>query len=134
VIEYARNVLRWSDAAHAENDPDAARAVIAPLSCGLLDSEGSVRLIPGTRIAAAYAAERTSEEYLCRYGLNPRFTASLVAGPLRTTAVDDTGDVRAVELDEHPFFVATLFQPERAALKSRPVPLVAAFVRACAAK
>ena len=39
---------------------------------------------------------------------------------------------RAVELDDHPFFVATLFQPERAALLGKPVPLVNAFVAACA--
>jgi CTP synthase (UTP-ammonia lyase) len=30
----------------------------------------------------------------------------------------------------HPFFVATLFQPERAALGARLPPIVAAFVRA----
>jgi CTP synthase (UTP-ammonia lyase) len=41
--------------------------------------------------------------------------------------------VRAVELDGHPFFVATLFQPERAALKGKSAPLVVAFVSACAA-
>jgi CTP synthase (UTP-ammonia lyase) len=46
----------------------------------------------------------------------------------------ERGEVRAVELDDHPFFVATLFQPERAALNSRLSPLVTAFVRACAAR
>jgi CTP synthase (UTP-ammonia lyase) len=33
-------------------------------------------------------------------------------------------------LEGHPFFVATLFQPERAALENRLPPLVAAFVTA----
>jgi CTP synthase (UTP-ammonia lyase) len=36
VIEYARNVLGWADAARAETDPHTAQQVIAPLSCGLL--------------------------------------------------------------------------------------------------
>ena len=67
-----------------------------------------------------------------RYGLNPDFRAALVRGPLRATAHDTAGDTRAVELDGHPFFVATLFQPERAALEGRVPPLVAAFVQACA--
>jgi CTP synthase (UTP-ammonia lyase) len=134
VIEYARNVLGWNDAAHAESSPDAARAVIAPLACGLLDDEGSVRLRSGTRIAAAYGVPEANEEYLCRYGLNPAFRAALVAGPLRVAAEDQSGDVRAVELDGHPFFVATLFQPERAALKGRSAPLVVAFAGACAAE
>ena len=42
------------------------------------------------------------------------------------------GEVRAVELDGHPFFVATLFQPERATLRGLAAPLVVAFVKACA--
>jgi CTP synthase (UTP-ammonia lyase) len=76
---------------------------------------------------------RPKEGYRCRYGLNPKFQVELVAGPLRAGADDETGEVHAVELDGHPFFVATLFQPERAALKGQAVPLVEAFVRACAA-
>jgi CTP synthase (UTP-ammonia lyase) len=39
-----------------------------------------------------------------------------------------------VELDGHPFYVATLFQPERAALEGAVPPAVAAFVRAAAAR
>jgi len=134
IIEYARNVLGWLDATHAESDSGAALAVISPLSCGVMDGTGSVQLLPGTRIAAAYGTDEATEEYRCSYGVNPDFRASLVAGPLRETARDDTGDLRAVELDDHPFFVATLFQPERAALRGRPVPLVNAFVAACAAE
>jgi CTP synthase (UTP-ammonia lyase) len=132
VIEYARNVLGWADAEHAETAPDAARAVISPLECALVEATGSVRLFPGTRIALAYGVSETTEGYRCRYGLNPVFQAALVAGPLRATADDETREVRAVELDDHPFFVATLFQPERAALKDQSAPLVVAFIRASA--
>ena len=132
VVEYARNVLGWADAEHAETAPDSSRAVISPLECALVETTGLVRLFPGSRIAAAYGVEETTEGYRCRYGLNPEFQAELVAGPLRAAADDETGEVRAVELDVHPFFVATLFQPERAALKGDAAPLVGAFVRACA--
>ena len=132
VIEYARNVLGWLDATHGETDSAAALAVISPLSCGVMDGSGSVQLLPGTRIAAAYGADEATEEYRCSYGVNPDFRASLIAGPLRESARDDTRDLRAVELHDHPFFVATLFQPERAALHGRPAPLVNAFVAACA--
>jgi len=131
VIEYAQNVLGWSDAAHAESDPHAARTVISPLSCGLLEGEGTVRFLPGTKLMAAYGKRETAAEYLCRYGLNPEFRATLVSGPLREAALDETGDLRAVELSGHPFFVATLFQPERAALSGRPVPIAEAFLKAC---
>ena len=88
-----------------------------------------MQLLAGTRIAAAYGTDEATEQYLCSYGVNPDFRASLVAGPLREAARDDTGDLRAVELDDHPFFVATLFQPERAALRGQPAPLVNAFRR-----
>jgi CTP synthase (UTP-ammonia lyase) len=130
IIEYARNVLGWHEATHGETDSAATLAVISPLSCGILNGSGSVQLLAGTRIAAAYGADEATEEYLCSYGVNPDFRASLVAGPLREAARDDTGELRAVELDEHPFFVATLFQPERAALRGRPAPLVTAFISA----
>jgi CTP synthase (UTP-ammonia lyase) len=70
------------------------------------------------------------EGYRCRYGLNPAFRHALTAGPLRVAAEDEAGDVRAVELEGHPFFVATLFQPERAALRGEVPPIVSAFVRA----
>jgi len=132
VVEYARAVLGWADAEHAETAPDAARAVVAPLACSLVEARGTVRLLPGTRLAAAYGAPEAVEGYHCRYGLNPAFRAALTGGPLRVAAEDEAGDVRAVELDGHPFFVATLFQPERAALAGGVPPVVAAFVRAAA--
>ena len=131
VIEYARNVLGWADAEHAEVSPDAARPVIALLACALVDATDAVRFVPGTKIAAAYDCERATEGYRCRYGLNSTFQAALMSGPLRASAHDDAGEVRAVELDDHPFFVGTLFQPERAALKGQLPPLAVAFVRAC---
>ncbi|KLU22951.1 hypothetical protein EOS_27875 [Caballeronia mineralivorans PML1(12)] len=133
VIEYARNVLGWADAEHAETAPGAARAVISPLECALVETVDLVRLLPGTHIAAAYGVSETTEGYRCRYGLNPEFRTSLVSGPLRVAADDETGDVRAVEMDGHPFFVATLFQPERAALREESALLVNAFVEACGA-
>jgi CTP synthase (UTP-ammonia lyase) len=130
VIEYARNVLSWADAEHAETAPDAVRPVITPLACSLVEATDAIRFRDGSRIAAAYGVSEAVEGYRCRYGLNPTFQEALVAGPLRIGAEDDAGEVRAVELDGHPFFVATLFQPERAALTDRLPPLVAAFIRA----
>ena len=130
IIEYARNVLGWIDADHAETAPNAERAVVTPLECALVEATGAVHLYAGSKIAAAYGAAEAIEGYRCRYGLNPEFQAALVSGPLRATAGDGTGDVRAVELDNHPFYVATLFQPERAALKGWLPLLVAAFVKA----
>lgn len=133
IVEYARNVLDWQDAEHGETAPDSPRAVIAPLSCSLVEVGGAVQFVPGTRIANAYGTTQAHEGYHCSYGINPEFQQRLTAGPLRVSSRDEAGDIRAVELDGHPFFVATLFQPERAALRDTVPPLVIAFVRACAA-
>lgn len=131
VLEYARNVQGWADAEHAEVAGDADLAVISPLACGILEGENTVRFVRGSRLAAAYGVEEAREEYLCGYAINPDFVARLLDGPLRATATDVDGQVRAVELDRHPFFVATLFQPERLALKGQVPPLAVAFLEAC---
>ena len=47
---------------------------------------------------------------------------------------DADGVLRAIELDGHPFFVGTLFQPERAALDGATPPLVRALLVAAAAR
>jgi CTP synthase (UTP-ammonia lyase) len=131
-VEYARNVLGWVDAEHAETAPDAARPVITPLACSLVEATDTIRFRPGSHIAAAYGSLEADERYRCRYGLNPDFQATLVSDSLRITGEDAAGEIRAVELDDHPFFVATLFQPERTALSDHLPPLVAAFVYAAA--
>lgn len=134
VVEYARHVLGWADAEHAETAPESARPVISALACALVETRGAVHLEPGSRIAGAYGRASIQEGYHCRYGLNPSFEAALTRGPLRASARDDVGGVRAVELDTHTFFVATLFQPERTALDGVTPPLVRAFVAACRAR
>lgn len=130
LLEHARAVLGWTDADHAETAPDAARPVIAPLACRLVEATGTVRLLPGTRVAAAYGVDRIVEGYHCSFGVNPEYRDALLAPPLRLAAVDEAGDVRAVERPDHPFFVGTLFQPERAGLAGKVPPLVAAFLQA----
>jgi CTP synthase (UTP-ammonia lyase) len=121
-------VLGWSDAEHAELVPGSARAVVAPLACGLVEVSDTIRFRTGSRLARAYGVPEAREGYHCRYGLNPTFRDALLSGPLHVTAEDEAGEVRAVELEGHPFFVATLFQPERAALEGRVPPLVEAFL------
>lgn len=132
VIEYVRNVLGEVDAEHAETSPNAKHAVITALECALLQVESRVRLVAGSHLALAYGTSASREEYQCRYGLNRDYRARLEASSLRVAATDDAGDVRALELEEHPFFVGTLFQPERAALRGECPPLVVAYLRACA--
>jgi CTP synthase (UTP-ammonia lyase) len=133
LLDYAAAAWGVRAPAHAELDPDAADPVIAPLICGLVEQTGAIRFAPGSRLLAIHGRGETVEGYHCRYGLNPAYAARLGVGPLRVAARDLAGDVRAVELDGHPFFVATLYQPERSGLAGTRHPLIAAFVDAARA-
>ncbi|MEN5018719.1 CTP synthase [Erwinia sp. Eh17-17] len=129
MVEYARNVMGWSDAGHAETDSDG-RLVIAPLSCSLVEKTGDIVIEPGTLLAQAYGKTEISEGYHCNFGVNPEFVADLKAYPLRLSAYDREGDVRAMELPGHKFYAATLFQSERAALRDELSPLLVELLRA----
>ncbi|ELY5826246.1 CTP synthase [Cronobacter turicensis] len=129
VIEYARNVLGWSDANHGET-VQSGRLVITPLSCSLVEQTGEVELRPHTLIARAYGRDEIVEAYHCNFGVASAFVEALNAEALKVTGWDNDGDMRAIELTTHPFFVATLFQHERGALEGRPVPLAREFLRA----
>lgn len=133
LLEYARHVRGLAGAVHGETSPDAADAVITPLACGLVEESGEVTFRTGSRLAAAYGAAEAREMYHCRYGLNPAHAERLFDGRLAITAIDPAGEVRGVELAGHPFFVATLYQPERAGLAGAAHPVVSAFLAAAAA-
>ena len=130
MLECAEALWKLDAPAHAETDPDALNPLIAPLTCSLVEQHGTIHVVSGSRLAAIYGRPGAVEGYHCRYGLNPMYADRLSDGPLRVSARDDTGDVRAVELDGHPFFFATLYQPERSAFEGSAHPLIAAFVAA----
>lgn len=131
VIEYARNVRGISHAAHAETDPNAQLPLVAPLACALVGQTAEIAIIADGHLRRAYGSDQIAEEYHCSYGLNPAFETMVLDNDLRATARDAAGEVRAIELTSHPFFVATLFQPERRALKGLIPLLVSALIDAC---
>jgi CTP synthase (UTP-ammonia lyase) len=133
LLECAESLWGVGEAIHAEVDPGSVHPVIAALSCALVEVSGVIHFAPRSRLATAYGRPSAEEEYHCSYGVNLLYRPRLEAGPLRVTAWDEAGDVRGIELDEHTFYVATLFQPERAALRGVTPPLVSAFVEAVAA-
>jgi CTP synthase (UTP-ammonia lyase) len=122
------------DAAHAEVEPGALAPVVAPLSCSLVGEEREVTCVPGTRLAAICGTEPFTGFHWCNYGLADAFVAPLAdAGVVVSARAPDAG-VEGIELPDHPFFVATLFQPQAGALEGGPLhPLVTAFVQAAGA-
>ena len=89
-------------------------------------------VIPRTRAAVLYGAVEVTEPYYCNYGVNPEYRRLLEAGGLVTSGVGVDGEVRIVELPDHPFFLATLFVPQARSTAANPHPLVAGFAAAAA--
>ncbi|MFG3256517.1 gamma-glutamyl-gamma-aminobutyrate hydrolase family protein [Streptomyces sp. NPDC048172] len=135
LLEYARAVCGLESAAHAERAPGAPAddAVVVPLACSLVGHEGPVTLAPGSRAERLIGAERSVERYHCEYGASPGHVDLLAAHGLRFTGTGPDGEMRVVELPDHPFFLATLFQPELAGDGSRPHPLVRGLASAAVA-
>ncbi len=130
VIEYARNVLQHPEAAHAELDPEASSPFVSALTCSLIEVTRSISLHSGSKLYGCYGAAEIEEGYHCSYGLNEAHRDALEASGMQFTAFAADGTVRAFELASHPFFVCTLFQPERAALRGAVSPPVKAFLHA----
>ena len=84
---------------------------------------------PGSLAQSVIGAERTVERYFCAYGPT-RHLDTLRAHGLRFSGYDEDGHVRIAELPGHPFFLASLFQPELSGDGSRPHPIVRALARA----
>lgn len=130
IIESLRNVAGLKDADHAESNPDAKMPVIARLACSLENRGGVIRLQAGTKIAATYRRHEITESFNCNFGFDARYEDQLTQSGLKISGRDPSGDARVVELPNHPFFIATLFQPERSAFTARAHTLIKAFVEA----
>ena len=130
VVELARS-LAGIDAHHAETDPDADATVIAPLTCSLIGEERTVTCVPGTRLAAIRGVEPFAGFHWCSYGLAASFEEALASAGVVVCARAPDAGVEGIELPAHPFFVATLFQPQVGALARGPLhPLIGAFLDA----
>ena len=64
--------------------------------------------VAGTRIAALCGHEPFVGFHWCNFGLSPAYVDRLAERALVVSARADDAGVEAVELPEHPFFVATL--------------------------
>ncbi len=133
VLMLARDLCGIEAAAHAEYG-DGGELVIVELECSLVGHEGAIAFEPGTLIRSVMGVERSVERYHCSYGISPAYLDALRAGGVVFGAHDDAGDVRALELPGHPFFLGTLFQPELAGDGTRAHPVIRAYADACATR
>jgi len=123
-------VLGIENAEHEESAPNAPNLFISKLACSLAGKTQTIKITPGSHAHQAYSQQEVMEQFHCNYGLNPKFRDKLNKGQLKITGVDPDGEVRIVELSDHPFYVATLFLPQIYSRPESPHPLIVAYLRA----
>ncbi len=147
VAEFARHVAGMDGANSTEFDLETPYPVIdlLPEQKEVADLGGTMRLgadpiklHAGSRALEMYGEAVIYERHRHRYEVNnllrKRLTNAVGAGAgsrLRVTGSSpDERLVEVIELDEHPFFVASQFHPEFKSRPERPAPLFRGFIAA----
>jgi len=132
-IEFARNVLGWSDANSTEVDPETTKPVVIdmPEHHGG-DLGGTMRV--GKRetffndtnsvIKSLYGNRSSIEErHRHRYEVNPEFVELFNEAGMKFVGHDDTGNrMEIMELASHPYFVGVQYHPEYLSRPLKPSP------------
>lgn len=138
-IEYARNVIGYTDANSSELDPNTTHPVIdllkdqydginmgGTLRLGLYDCHLGV----DSKTKTAYGKEDIKERHRHRYEFNNEFSEVFSKDLFVTGRNPELNLVEIVELKNHPWFVACQFHPEFLSRPQRPHPLFRDFVLA----
>ena len=133
-VELARSRAGVRHATSAELNPEGDALVVAPLACALYGERRTVTPIAGTRLADICGAEPFEGHHQCGYGLAAAYEPVLAgAGVVISARAPDAG-VEGIEVPEHPFFLATAFQPQVGSGQSGVVhPLITSLLAAAAA-
>lgn len=142
ILEVARNVCGLQEAHSQEFDPQTPQAVIESLP-GLEPGEkpfyrGKMRLgsypctlLRDSRAYQAYQEDIVEERHRHGYKLNYSFQENLAIAGLFVTGFHPQEQVaEIVELEGHPWYVATQFHPEFKSRPNRPHPLFIDFIEA----
>ena len=140
IIEFARNVLGMADAHSRELDPQTKYPVIDLMEeqKKVTEKGGTMRLggypcalKAGSKAAAAYGTDSVVERHRHRYEFNGAYLQQFeAAGMIATGTNPETGLVEVLEMKNHPWFVAVMYNPEYKSTVSTPAPLFVAFVAA----
>ncbi len=142
VIEVARNVLGATDANSTEFNAFTPHPVIdlLPEQRDVAEKGGTMRLglypcklLPGSRAMDAYDEAIVYERHRHRFELNNAYREALRGAGMSFSGTSPNDRlVEIIELDDHPWFVASQFHPEFRSRPSRPHPLFRDFVAAAA--
>ncbi len=140
VIEFARNVLGFSDAHSTEMNENTSHPVIALMEeqKGITNKGGTMRLgaydcsIEANSLAEKiYQSNLISERHRHRWEFNNQYLNEFIqSGLLPTGKNNKTGLVEIVELKDHPFFIGVQYHPELKSTVENPHPIFVSFVNA----
>jgi len=140
VAEFARNVAGMEGANSTEFDIETPYPVIdlLPEQKEVADLGGTMRLgadpiklHDDTRAREIYGEAVIYERHRHRYEVNNLLRKRLQSAGLRVSGTSpDERLVEVIELDDHPFFVASQFHPEFKSRPERPAPLFRDFIAA----
>ena len=140
VIEFARNVLGYSDANSTEFAADTSHPVICLLEDQktIIEKGGTMRLgaqpcvlESGTLAAGCYGETEVSERHRHRYEFNPEYKQEMHESGLLMSGTSPNGNlVEIVEIPNHPWFLAVQFHPEFKSKPHVPHPIFQSFVEA----
>ena len=138
-IEFARNVLGLEGANSAELDAESPHPVvnILPEQKGVDDMGATMRLgdhdvkLSAGKAKTLYGKDTISERHRHRYEINPEYIEQIEANGLKYTGRDVSGRrMEILELEDHPYFVASQFHPEFKSRPDEPSPLHLGLVKA----
>ncbi|XP_063727759.1 CTP synthase 1-like [Symsagittifera roscoffensis] len=147
VIEFARNVLNWTDANTTENDPNCEKKVIIEMPehhTGQMG--GTMRLgkretifkVGNSTVQKLYQDKKSVfERHRHRYEVNPEHVKEFEDNLLRFVGHDvEKVRMEICELDatEHPFFIGVQYHPEYLSRPMEPSPLYTGLVLASVGK
>lgn len=140
VIEFARNVLGWTDANSTEFNPTSAWPVIdfvegqtAEMHKGGTMRLGAYRcqILDNSQASSAYAKNEISERHRHRYEFNNDFLPDYEAHGMLATGINpEKSLVEIIEIPSHPWFVGVQFHPEYKSTVMNPHPLFIGFIHA----
>ena len=138
VIEFARDVLDLKGAHSTEFNKKTPYPVISLLEEqeGIANLGGTMRLGAclcevkrDTLAHEAYGADEVYERHRHRYEFNNKYRELFAKSGFRFSGVYQSGKlVEIIELENHPWFVASQFHPEFKSKPDKPHPLFKAFV------
>ena len=140
IVEFARDVVGYTDAHSAELDPSTVHPVIhlMPDQNGIEDIGGTLRLgsypcvlNKESKAYKLYGEETIHERHRHRYEVNNDYRNVLQENGMMLSGISPDGRiVEMIEIPSHPWFIATQAHPELKSRPNRPHPLFRGFIEA----